>query len=97
MLSISGGKPVLFRNKPEKEYITFTNIAGVGEEHAKWSPVATAWYRLMPEVVLLRPVTGDEAAELASTHTSLGLGDFKLFCSLSVWRSIDRYDTCFER
>ena len=68
MLSISGGKPVLFRNKPEKEYITFTNIAGVGEEHAKWSPVATAWYRLMPEVVLLRPVTGDEAAELASTR-----------------------------
>lgn len=29
-------------------------IKGVGEEHAKWSPVATAWYKLYPEVVLLR-------------------------------------------
>ena len=23
---------------------------GLGAEHAKWSPVATAWYRLLPEV-----------------------------------------------
>lgn len=30
-------------------------IKGVGEEHAKWSPVATAWYKLYPEVVLLHP------------------------------------------
>lgn len=28
-------------------------VKGVGEEHAKWSPVATTWYRLVPEVVLL--------------------------------------------
>ena len=27
---------------------------GTGKEHAKWSPVATAWYRLHPEVVLLK-------------------------------------------
>ena len=27
---------------------------GVGREHAKWSPVATAWYKLKPEVVLLQ-------------------------------------------
>ena len=27
---------------------------GTGKEHAKWSPVATAWYRLLPEVVLLQ-------------------------------------------
>lgn len=27
---------------------------GIGAEHAKWSPVATAWYRLNPEVVLLK-------------------------------------------
>ncbi|KAI8469325.1 MAG: insert subdomain of RNA polymerase alpha subunit [Monoraphidium minutum] len=40
-------------------------IKGVGREHAKWSPVATAWYRLHPEVALLRPVTGGDAEELA--------------------------------
>jgi hypothetical protein len=37
----------------------------VGEEHAKWSPVATAWYRFMPEVALLREVRGALAEELA--------------------------------
>lgn len=29
-------------------------VKGSGAEHAKWSPVATAWYRLLPEVVLLK-------------------------------------------
>lgn len=33
-------------------------FAGVGDEHAKWSPVATTWYRLMPEVVLLQQPRG---------------------------------------
>jgi hypothetical protein len=41
-------------------------IKGVGREHAKWSPVATAWYRLQPEVVLLQPVTG-AAAKVSHT------------------------------
>jgi hypothetical protein len=26
---------------------------GIAKDHAKWSPVATAWYQLQPEVVLL--------------------------------------------
>ena len=37
----------------------------MGEEHAKWSPVATTWYRLMPEVVLLQPPRGAVAQALA--------------------------------
>jgi len=36
-------------------------VKGTGREHTKWSPVATAWYRLQPEVVLLQPVTGAAA------------------------------------
>jgi len=28
-------------------------VKGIGKTHAKWSPVATAWYKLLPEVVLL--------------------------------------------
>lgn len=28
--------------------------AGQGREHAKWSPVATAWYKLLPEVDMIR-------------------------------------------
>lgn len=35
-------------------------IVGTGREHAKWSPVATAWYRLLPEVALLSPGGGDD-------------------------------------
>ena len=28
-------------------------VKGVGKVHAKWSPVATAWYRMLPEVAKL--------------------------------------------
>lgn len=37
---------------------------GVGKDHAKYSPVATACYRLMPRVRLLKPVYDDLAEEL---------------------------------
>ncbi|PSC68794.1 DNA-directed RNA polymerases I and III subunit RPAC1 [Micractinium conductrix] len=54
-------------------------IKGVGDEHAKWSPVATTWYRLMPEVVLLQQPHGDVARALAEQLPGLlalqGTGD----------------------
>ncbi|KAF3619937.1 putative E3 ubiquitin-protein ligase-like [Capsicum annuum] len=40
-------------------------VKGIGKTHAKWSPVATAWYRMLPEVVLLRDIEDDEAETLA--------------------------------
>lgn len=46
-------------------------IKGVGREHAKWSPVATAWYRLQPEVVLLQQLDGPDAAELVAAVPGL--------------------------
>ncbi|XP_052489798.1 uncharacterized protein LOC105797444 [Gossypium raimondii] len=39
---------------------------GIGKTHAKWSPVATAWYRMLPEVVLLEDIEDDLAEELKS-------------------------------
>lgn len=37
---------------------------GIGQTHAKWSPVCTASYRLMPDITLNKPVTGDKAQVL---------------------------------
>mmetsp|Transcript_7993 Transcript_7993/g.26632 ORF Transcript_7993/g.26632 Transcript_7993/m.26632 type:complete len:378 (+) Transcript_7993:132-1265(+) len=42
-------------------------VKGIGATHAKWSPVATASYRMLPEVEFLQPVEGGEAAELVAT------------------------------
>ncbi|CAJ1963847.1 unnamed protein product [Sphenostylis stenocarpa] len=39
-------------------------VKGIGRTHAKWSPVATAWYRMLPEVVLLEDVVDEVADEL---------------------------------
>ncbi|KAJ1260029.1 hypothetical protein BS78_10G200900 [Paspalum vaginatum] len=39
-------------------------VKGVGKVHAKWSPVATAWYRMLPEVVILEEIKGDNAEKL---------------------------------
>jgi len=37
---------------------------GIGKDHAKYSPVATASYRLMPNIELMRPVYDEKAKEL---------------------------------
>ncbi|KAK0602870.1 hypothetical protein LWI29_037711 [Acer saccharum] len=39
-------------------------VKGMGKTHAKWSPVATAWYRMLPEVVLLEDVEDKDAEAL---------------------------------
>lgn len=46
-------------------------VVGTGAEHAKWSPVATAWYRLHPEVAITAPITGDDADALAAALPGL--------------------------
>ncbi|CAG8611079.1 475_t:CDS:10 [Cetraspora pellucida] len=42
---------------------------GIGKDHAKWSPVATASYRLMPEIILKQEITGDLADKFAACFT----------------------------
>lgn len=36
----------------------------LGKDHAKFSPVATASYRLLPEIIFLEPVEGEKAERL---------------------------------
>ncbi|KAL3872987.1 hypothetical protein ACJMK2_036152 [Sinanodonta woodiana] len=39
-------------------------VKGIGKDHAKFSPVATASYRLLPEITLTRPIEGELAKKL---------------------------------
>lgn len=43
---------------------TLMRIDSTGKDHAKFSPVATASYRLLPEITLLQPVEGEKAEKL---------------------------------
>ncbi|OJJ96539.1 hypothetical protein ASPACDRAFT_34570 [Aspergillus aculeatus ATCC 16872] len=36
-------------------------VKGIGADHAKFSPVATASYRLLPDIKILRPIVGEDA------------------------------------
>ncbi|XP_052767078.1 DNA-directed RNA polymerases I and III subunit RPAC1-like [Mya arenaria] len=45
-------------------------VKGIGQDHAKFSPVATASYRLLPEITLLKPVTGELAVKLQKCFSS---------------------------
>ena len=38
---------------------------GVGKDHAKYSPVATASYRLLPTIDILQPILGQDARKFA--------------------------------
>jgi DNA-directed RNA polymerases I and III subunit RPAC1 len=40
-------------------------IKGVGSDHAKYSPVATASYRLLPTITILKPILGKDAEKFA--------------------------------
>ena len=40
-------------------------IKGIGADHAKFSPVATASYRLLPTIDIMRPIIGKDAEKFA--------------------------------
>lgn len=40
-------------------------IKGIGSDHAKFSPVATASYRLLPTITITRPILGNDAKKFA--------------------------------
>lgn len=56
---------LLCKLRPGQEiHVEMDATKNIGKEHAKWSPVATAGYRMLPEVTLKVPVTGSEAQGL---------------------------------
>jgi DNA-directed RNA polymerase I and III subunit RPAC1 len=40
-------------------------VKGIGSDHAKWSPVATASYRLLPTITITKPILGKDAEKFA--------------------------------
>uniref|UniRef100_A0A3Q2CGY6 RNA polymerase I and III subunit C n=1 Tax=Cyprinodon variegatus TaxID=28743 RepID=A0A3Q2CGY6_CYPVA len=69
-------------------------VKGVGKDHAKFSPVATASYRLLPEITLLEPVEGEKAERLKRCF-SRGVIDLEDVRGKKVAKVVNsRLDTC---
>ncbi|XP_022056039.1 DNA-directed RNA polymerases I and III subunit RPAC1 [Acanthochromis polyacanthus] len=69
-------------------------VKGIGKDHAKFSPVATASYRLLPEITLLEPVEGEKAERLKSCF-SPGVIELEDVNGTKVAKVVNsRLDTC---
>ena len=56
---------VVCKLRPGQELdISLHATKNIGKEHAKWSPVSTAAYRMLPEVKLKKELRGNDAKEL---------------------------------
>ncbi|KAG0464366.1 hypothetical protein HPP92_020004 [Vanilla planifolia] len=61
-------------------------VKGVGKVHAKWSPVGTAWYRMLPEVILLKELKGKDAENLVN-RCPVGVFDIE-DCGIGVKKAV---------
>nr|XP_033792972.1 DNA-directed RNA polymerases I and III subunit RPAC1 [Geotrypetes seraphini] len=69
-------------------------VKGIGKDHAKFSPVATASYRLLPEISLLQPIEG-ELAETLKKCFSPGVIEVQNLNGRKVAKVANaRLDTC---
>ena len=71
---------------------------GIGKTHAKWSPVCTAYYRLMPDIRITNKIEGDDALELKST-CPMGVFDIEDMGQSKIQAKVvnqDRCTTCRE-
>jgi DNA-directed RNA polymerase I and III subunit RPAC1 len=57
---------LLCKMRPGQEIkLSMHAIKGIGQDHAKFSPVATASYRLMPTIDIIQPIVGADAKKFA--------------------------------
>jgi DNA-directed RNA polymerases I and III subunit RPAC1 len=57
---------LIAKMRPGQEIDCYMHMhKGVGQDHAKFSPVATASYRLMPTITITKPIVGEDAAKFA--------------------------------
>lgn len=56
---------LICKMRPGQEIHAFMHaVKGIGKDHAKFSPVATASYRLLPDIQIIKPVKGEMADRL---------------------------------
>ncbi|XP_065216800.1 DNA-directed RNA polymerases I and III subunit RPAC1 isoform X2 [Planococcus citri] len=69
-------------------------VKGIGKDHAKFQPVATASFRLLPEITLLTEVEGEQAQRLKSSFSDgvIELRKHKGKIKAQVVNA--RYDSC---
>ncbi|XP_069578683.1 DNA-directed RNA polymerases I and III subunit RPAC1 isoform X1 [Brachyistius frenatus] len=81
--------------RPGQELDVVMNcVKGIGKDHAKFSPVATASYRLLPEITLLEPLEGEKAERLKRCF-SRGVIDLEDVDGKKVAKVVNsRLDTC---
>ncbi|XP_062319525.1 DNA-directed RNA polymerases I and III subunit RPAC1 [Osmerus eperlanus] len=61
------GDILIAQLRPGQELdVVMSCVKGIGKDHAKFSPVATASYRLLPEITLMETVEGEKAERLKS-------------------------------
>lgn len=78
--------------RPGHEFdLKMVAVKGIGKDHAKFSPVATAFYRLLPEIKLKREVKGKDALLLQKCFSPgvIGIDENE-----RAYVKDARYDTC---
>ncbi|XDV50381.1 hypothetical protein PO909_019449 [Leuciscus waleckii] len=69
-------------------------VKGIGKDHAKFSPVATASYRLLPDITLLQTIEGEQAERLKRCF-SPGVIELENVNGRKVAKVVNsRLDTC---
>ncbi|VVC91542.1 DNA-directed RNA polymerases I and III subunit RPAC1 [Leptidea sinapis] len=86
------GDILLSKMRPGHELdLQLVAVKGIGKDHAKFSPVATATYRLLPEVTLTRKVSGSDANLLQSCFSP---GVISIDSEGCAFVKDARYDIC---
>ncbi|KAJ8673755.1 hypothetical protein QAD02_005017 [Eretmocerus hayati] len=99
---------LICKMRPNQEIHCFMHaVKGIGKDHAKFSPVATATYRLLPDIQIVKPVRGELAERFKTcfspgvieiVETSKGVQEAKVknarydSCSRNVFRHDDLKD-----
>ncbi|XP_042624931.1 DNA-directed RNA polymerases I and III subunit RPAC1-like isoform X2 [Cyprinus carpio] len=89
------GDILLAQLRPGQELdVVMHCVKGIGKDHAKFSPVATASYRLLPEITLLQTIEGEQAERLKRCF-SPGVIEIQNVNGRKVAKVVNsRLDTC---